>query len=655
MIQLYKKTNTNYSYNGDFSLKPIGDARLNMVINSSWTLSLTIDAKCEAAKYFEHDAVVAFTVPRYGKQYYVINNPKKTDFETITADCYPVGQWDAMNELILRDCRPTNMTAQAALNWMLSAAGGTGKYSVSSDLTTRSTAYYQNKNFIQALNSDEDNSFVNRWGGQIVYNNWKIEINQSAGQDNGLRLSLSKNISGIEVDEDDSSFLDTIIPVAYNGRTYPNEVVDTSRRQKYRTAHRGFVTYDWIKLAEDANEEEEDGVIVCGSLTDLYTELEKAAKADFDAGMYNIAHSYSIDYLDTFGLEEWDGYEASQRLWLGDTVYCYNLDDNVEEKQQVIELTYDIVTGKVTDIVLGTYVNQYYNSAHDIITAAGNVIDTGTMTVMAEKVAGLINAANAQLKAQYDAATETHYPAMITQVTDESNPLFGCLCYGTQGIMLSKRKKADGSWDFSTCITAAGIIADYIVTGLLTDKTGNFYLNLDTGYFELGEGLFKGTISTLKNAKIGKRIYLDYDTQADSGSYLTQSGMYLGNEGSEIGPYIAMYDRGESDSSYWSQLKLGVQNKHRTYTGRAPGLTVLDQMLTSGGTITRSASLSANGDNYLALDSNDATGSNGAMMQTGRLALNVSSLVINGKAGITYSGKVSSITTTNGIVTAVSA
>lgn len=63
---------------------------------------------------------------------------------------------------------------------------------------------------------------------------------------------------------------------------------------------------------------------------------------------------------------------------------------------------------------------------------------------------------------------------------------------GTQGLMISKRRTADGKdWEWTTAITAAGMIADTIVAGLLADQTGRNYWNLNTGEFVAGNATIK--------------------------------------------------------------------------------------------------------------------------------------------------------------------
>ena len=58
------------------------------------------------------------------------------------------------------------------------------------------TAYYQNMNFMQALNGDIDQSFINRWGGEIMFDNFTVIVNDRVGGDYGIELRYGKNIRG---------------------------------------------------------------------------------------------------------------------------------------------------------------------------------------------------------------------------------------------------------------------------------------------------------------------------------------------------------------------------------------------------------------------------------------------------------------------------
>ena len=95
------------------------------------------------------------------------------------------------------------------------------KYTGQSNITKVSTAYYQFKNLIEAINRDDDNSFINRWGGEIMFDNFKIIINEQIGTDNGVEIRYGKNIpvDGFSQEVDTNEVITRIYPKSFNGYT----------------------------------------------------------------------------------------------------------------------------------------------------------------------------------------------------------------------------------------------------------------------------------------------------------------------------------------------------------------------------------------------------------------------------------------------------
>ena len=89
---------------------------------------------------------------------------------------------------------------------------------------------------------------------------------------------------------------------------------------------------------------------------------------------------------------------------------------------------------------------------------------------------------------------------------DPDSDLFGCMTWGTQGLQLATRRTADGKdWDWTTAVTArVNLLADAIIAGILTDKTGKNYWNLDTGEFRLSGEAFKVDDQTVEDYVNGK-------------------------------------------------------------------------------------------------------------------------------------------------------
>ena len=91
-------------------------------------------------------------------------------------------------------------------------------------------------------------------------------------------------------------------------------------------------------------------------------------------------------------------------------------------------------------------------------------------TVMAERVQGILDGIKTQIKIQSTAAQPVDGRAFVIEDLDPESPMYGCMVFGTQGVQISKQRTADGrAWDWTTAMTASGIVADAIVAGLFVD------------------------------------------------------------------------------------------------------------------------------------------------------------------------------------------
>ena len=480
-IMLYKVGNNNFDMNGDHTLHPVScEATFNL--NDVWQLDIDIPIGNED---FKAGAVISVDTPYGKRQLYRIQDTDR-DMDNASATAYPIFL-DSRSDCFLWDVRPTNKIGQDALDIMLAGS----KYTGQSDITTASTAYYVQKNFIDALNGDDENAFLKRWGGEVAYQNFKIIVNNRLGADNGLRVEFGFNLTGLQEQVDMSNVVTRIIPKAFNGYILPgNEVVDSPLINNYPIVYTRVIEYQDVKLAEDATEEDEDnGSIICATMEELYAALRTKANAEFDAGIDLPNITYDVDMVDLSRTDLYKDYAGLLNVQLGDTVHVKNHRMGIETTARVITLVYDCITQKVTSLTLGDYEANYFNDVSSTVStigglneAVGNIYDPNSGTVIAGKISGVINLLQTTLKAQKNIAQKQDVRAILFEDLDPDSPTYGALCIGTQGIQIAKeRNETDTDWVWGTAIDFEAINADYIITGVLTDATGRFSLNLNTG------------------------------------------------------------------------------------------------------------------------------------------------------------------------------
>lgn len=518
MIQLYKSTNTNYEMNGDYTLSPLS-CEFECNLNDAWLLTIEnpIDNSLED---FTIGAVVSAPTPYGDKQLFRIYDVSKDD-DGIIASAFPIFL-DARNDCFLWDVRPNNVAGQTALNQMITNK----KYSASSNITKTSTAYYVQKNLIEALNGDDDNAFLKRWGGEIAYNNYEIIVNDRIGSDNGLRVEFGFNLLGVEEQMNNEDIVTRIIPKAYNGYILPNnETVDSPLINNYPIVYTRVIEYQDIKLIDDAQEDDaENGITVCNTLEELYDALRTRAQEEYENEIDLPQITYNVDMVDLSKTDLYKDYKDLLKVNLGDTVHVKHRKLGIETSARVIMLNYDCITKKVESLVLGDYEANYFNDVSSITNSASQVINTSNNTLMADKIAGIINLLNTSLRAQKDIAQKQDVRAILFEDLDKSSPTFGALCIGTQGIQIAKKRNATNTdWQWGTAIDFQSINADYVITGILTDRQGNFYLDMSNGDLRMKNGTFVGNI-TGGSIKIGSNFSVD-----SNGNLVAKNASFQGN------------------------------------------------------------------------------------------------------------------------------
>ena len=243
MIEVYLKTNKNYEMNGDMTLEPSScpykDKEYLLTIEHPFD-------KLGRWKYLDYENVIKAE----GKLYRIFNVVKSLDY--ITAYVRPI--FFDLIDTILLDVRPTNKTGQQALEDTLKGTG----FKAHSNISTLNTAYYIRKNIVEAVLGNDDNSFLNRWGGEIYLDNFDVYINDKIGADNGVRIEFGYNLNEIEEDINIEEVATRIIPMGFDGLMLEGDTpwIDSPLIDKYVNPKMRVVKFDDVKVKESEIDEE---------------------------------------------------------------------------------------------------------------------------------------------------------------------------------------------------------------------------------------------------------------------------------------------------------------------------------------------------------------------------------------------------------------
>lgn len=469
-IEIYLKTNTNYEMNGDMLLTPISChyKKSEYLV----TLEHPID-DIGRWKYIDYENVIAAEEDGKKKLYRIFNVVKS--LYSITAYARPLF-FDLIDNILL-DVRPTLKNGEEALNIILEGTGFTGH----SNISTVNTSYYVRKNIVEAILGNDENSFLNRWGGEVLLDNFDIYINDKIGSDNGVRVELGYNLNEIEEDINIEEVATRIIPTGYNGIMLDGSTpwVDSPLIKKYTKPKMRVINFDDVKVKE--SEADEEGFNTIG---EARQELVKRCNKLYEEGIDKPSVNYKIDMINLANTTAYKDYIKLVTVNEGDTVTCYIPGLDIDVKARVIDYEKDLMTGEYISLELGNAISNFFKEQADVQSKINNILNSNG-TVKGNEIQGFLDATKAKLIAQKEIGQLQDVRAYIWQDLDPNSPTYGCMIGGSAGIQISQQRTPDGKdWNFTTAITAEGIMADKIVGRLFSSKNGMTKIWMETGTFE---------------------------------------------------------------------------------------------------------------------------------------------------------------------------
>lgn len=571
MIEVYVKGNEDYGSNGDMTLTPTTcEVELTVEGVAELTLEHPID-DLGRWEYLVTDNVIAAPTPYSKKQLFRIYDYTKTETE-VTAYARHIF-YDSAGEMLV-DVRPTDKTGQEALDIILSGT----KYKAKTNIKTRSTAYYIRKNIMEAIGGDDENSFINRWGGERMYDNFTVIINDRMGGDYGACAEFGRNMTGIEADISIDDVVTRIIPESYNGYTLEGEEpwVDSPLIGNYANPRTAVIKFEDVKLLEDCQEGEEG----FSTLELLREELKRRCKKEYENGLDKPKVNYKVDLVEIADTDDYKDYKKLTTTGIGDDVLTRDRKLKINVTARCIRLVYDCIEEENVEVELGNYIENYF----DKTTSAADIIQKVTRedgTLKAEEVYGKIDAVKAQLKAQRDISQPSEVRAVLFEDMVEGSPTYGAMSIGTMGFCIASERTADGKdWDWKTFGTGRGFYADYVCVGQLdgalirADSIKADSISIDyrksveshiSEAVETSERNYKNTIDELKSDF--KKTYTTFQyVDETAGSLASEAETNAkGYTEEQLKKYVTIVEMGTKIDQTAEEIKTEASKTYTTY------------------------------------------------------------------------------------------
>lgn len=321
-IELYPRDQTDFSHHG-YALDEISNDIVTWQLNAKFTLTFDYPMFSEHAGDLVAENIVRVPVPGGKAAFRIAQVIKSMGHLSITA--YHVF-WD-LNDDFIADTNIVDKDGQGALDQIMRAANYPTGFKVLSTIGNVTNARLVRMSIIKALLGTDDNSFLNRWGGEFDWQDFSFSVNPRLGKDRGVHFEYAHNLTGYEATKDSSGIITRLLPEGYNGLLLPELYVDSPKLGNYRKPKIGTKTYQDIKAIDEtqATGDQEGAVPV----QEAYELLRAAAAKEFSESHIDEAQwTYKLNVALLENTEEYKDLSITTTVLPGDTVtITHKLDD----------------------------------------------------------------------------------------------------------------------------------------------------------------------------------------------------------------------------------------------------------------------------------------------------------------------------------------
>lgn len=504
-MQYYKSSNSNFNKNGDVKLKPInGTVRveLNTGLNEI-DFEMPYDETGKWKKISCWGVVKQKVFYSKNEQLYRIYSVTKGMF-SIKIKARHIF-FDLVKRNIL-DARAANLNGERALNTILQGTRYTGH----SDINIINTAYFVQTNIVAAINGDKDNTFRNRWGGEMLYDNFDIYINHRIGADYGVKVRYGVNMENVDLDINRDEIITRAYPIAFDGKMLPEKYIDSKLINKYPFICEGYVDMSDLKL-KDSNSEGDEGF---ETEEELFNAMRERMLQLYNNGLDKPKVSGSVKMVNLENTIEYKDFKNLVNVGIGDTVTVRHKNIDVDMKTRVIAIEWDIISEKYTDVEFGDVELNYFDNQEMVNGRLENILNKNG-TVNANEMEGVINALQTKFKALRDVAQPQHILGMLFEDRIKGSKTYGAMAIGSMGFMIaSERTLDDKDWNWRTFGSGQGFFAEQLIGNLKTVLIQSMDESFELDLNKSGGAIFRNNgqkAIEIANNKIGLFNYLKED------------------------------------------------------------------------------------------------------------------------------------------------
>lgn len=489
MIKIFKKDETNFSHDG---LEVLDDIVISSYTEwseeSKWIIQAKFKKDFDKSESIKEGLIIQVPTEK-GDQLFRILKINKKNRKYISISGHAIG-YD-FNDNFIQDINIVEKSGRVAMQQISNGTVYPHRYNLTSNIDRVASARVVRKNGMEALiNTDKDNTFVERWGGCLVLDNFNISMNEAVGQDRGVEISIGKNITGYDGDIDEETVCTGINAITYDGLTLPEGVYYSPLVNNYPHPKIREFKFDDIKYKYSENNYDKEGY---ETLDEVYAAIRKACDDLFNTqNIDKPTCSLRVNIAALENTDQYKGDELNERIFQGD-ILTANLEDyGFNVKLKMVANRYDNIRNRYIDIDLGDAKNNLFKDIGKIEVVIDKVVEQlggntwqDILDKSMQEAADLIAAG---IKDSYVVARKNEILIMDSPQVESA---INVIRMNKNGIAFSQNGyngpytlaiTIDGKINAS-CITTGQLNAALIKTGMLMSANGTTWIDMENGTF----------------------------------------------------------------------------------------------------------------------------------------------------------------------------
>lgn len=372
-LKLFDSTETNFKHNKRV-LNEASKCNITEDVEGIFQLDLEyplFDTK-NLSKELKKGRIISANYRDRGQQLFKIRRVKKSTKDrkvTVFADC--IARADLMTNFI-KGIRIKNMTRKQAIAYMLAnLVDKRRKYNVGNlDINSPTLPEqglddsgnvidYLDLNNISGL--EALNKIKEAYSGEIIFNNFEINIVDSIGTNKTHKITSTKNLEELEEDIDDTidDFATAVIPCTSDELYLPDSeyILYSPLANKYNRYYYKPIKYDDVnfeELAKSASTSEDIEKVkqIC------YDQLRERVAKEWDNGLDKLKENYTVNFIELAKTEEYKDYIQLEQAYLGDKVKTIYSKIGINVESRITKIVYNVLLDKVEELEIGARKNS---------------------------------------------------------------------------------------------------------------------------------------------------------------------------------------------------------------------------------------------------------------------------------------------------------